>query len=339
MDMEREEISISVTILTGFLGAGKTTYLNHLLEQHKDKKYAIIENEFGEVGVDNELIIKPDETIVELNNGCLCCTLNDNLYDILNELYERRTEFDEIIIEATGVADPAGLAEPFIAHPLVKKHFPLKSIVCLVDAELIEDQLVDTEEAMSQVTFSDILLVNKTDLISEHYLKGLKAKLSALNPLARIAIASNRQFPAIALDRNNDQLDAVYKKSKEAVTHKKEAAHFPVQKPHHHHHHQHTQSVNSLTFTFEKPFDLDRLRLHLSVYLSFQSKGLYRIKGLVYLKNEEEQFILQSVGKRFDFSKKRVWQVNEKRQSVLVFIGKNLQRKGLERILLNSLAK
>ncbi|MEL6355988.1 MAG: GTP-binding protein, partial [Bacteroidota bacterium] len=140
-----------VTILTGFLGAGKTTFLNHLLQENEGIRYAIIENEFGKQGIDNELVLRPDETIVELNNGCLCCTLNDNLYDILNELHERRDEFDEIIIEATGVADPTGLAQPFIIHPLVKKHFPLTAIICLVDAELVEDQLKETEEAINQI--------------------------------------------------------------------------------------------------------------------------------------------------------------------------------------------
>ena len=120
---ENVEFNIPVTILTGFLGAGKTTYLNHLLKSNAGIRYAVIENEFGQEGIDNELIIRPDDTIVELNNGCLCCTLNDNLYDIINELYERRDEIDEIIIEATGVADPTGLAEPFIAHPMIKKHF------------------------------------------------------------------------------------------------------------------------------------------------------------------------------------------------------------------------
>ena len=142
---EKNEVNIPVTILSGFLGAGKTTFLNYLLQENKGIRYAIIENEFGEQGIDNELVLRPDETIVELNSGCLCCTLNDNLYDILNELHERRSEFDEIIIEATGVADPAGLAQPFIVHPLIKKHFPLRGIICLIDSEQVEDHLKETK--------------------------------------------------------------------------------------------------------------------------------------------------------------------------------------------------
>lgn len=340
--MHNELIPIPVTILSGFLGSGKTTYLNHLLLENKDKRYAIIENEFGEQSIDNELIIQPDETIVELNNGCLCCTLNNNLYDILNVLNERRDEFDEIIIEATGVANPAGLAQPFIAHPLVKKHFPLKAIVCLVDAELIEDQLADTKEAMSQVTFSDILLINKTDLVSESYIKDLLLRLKELNPLATIVTGHRNKFPNIDFTQHRAKLDEILKEATHDHSHGHDHHHedekFPVQKPHHHHHHEHTQDVNSLTFVYDRPFDLDKLRLQLTVYLTFQSSGLYRIKGLIWLVNDDQQYILQSVGSRFDLTPKQQWVENNKKQSVLVFIGRQLERKGLERVLTNCLS-
>jgi len=174
------------TILTGFLGAGKTTYLNYLLQSKPDIRYAIIENEYGEQSIDSELILRAEDDIIELNNGCLCCTLNDNLYDILNKLFERREEYDEILIEATGVADPRGLADPFITYPTIKKQFPLTRIICLIDAELIEDQLKNTKEAISQITFSDVLLINKIDLVSEGYLGELTERLQKLNPLAKI---------------------------------------------------------------------------------------------------------------------------------------------------------
>ncbi|MEL7342126.1 MAG: GTP-binding protein, partial [Bacteroidota bacterium] len=188
-----------LTILTGFLGAGKTTFLNHILKTNNETRYAIIENEFGEQGIDGELVVRPDETIVELNNGCLCCTLNDNLYDILNELFDRRADYDEIIIEATGVADPTGLAQPFVSHPLIKKHFPLQGIICLVDAEQIQDQLEETEEAKSQVAYSDVLLINKTDLVEPEDVDALQQSLAQLNPLARIVLGHKGAFPAIEL--------------------------------------------------------------------------------------------------------------------------------------------
>lgn len=337
--MNKNDFKIPVTILSGFLGTGKTTLLNHLLQKNKHIRHAIIENEFGEQGIDNELVIRPDETIVELNNGCLCCTLNDNLYDILNELYERRSEFDEIIIEATGVADPTGLAEPFIVHPLIKKHFPLNAIICLVDAELVEDHLEETEEAINQIAFSDILLINKTDLVTDEYVVSLEEMLQKLNPLATILRGSKDHFPEIEYTRNNEKLEEVLQHSCKSTASNAETSSFPVQKPHHHHHHSHTASINSQTFTFDAPFDLRRLHLQLSVYLTFQARGLYRIKGLVWLHNEEKQFILQSVGKRFIFEEKRLWTASEPKQSTLVFIGKNLQRGGLERILNNCLIK
>jgi len=328
-----------VTILTGFLGAGKTTFLNHLLQENEGTRYAIIENEFGEQGIDNELVIRPDETIVELNNGCLCCTLNDNLYDILNELFERRDQFDEIIIEATGVADPTGLAQPFISHPLIKKHFPLTAIICLVDSELVEQQIEETEEAINQITFSDILLVNKIDLVDEEYLSSLEQTLKHLNPLATILRGQKNHYPEIDYKGNQEKLEELLLESTKKMHVHEEDMSFPVQKPHHHHHHKHTEEIMSHTFVFDSPFNAQVLSQQLSIFLTFQSKGLYRIKGLIWLEGENQQFILQSVGKRMDFEPKRDWTTDEQKQSVLVFIGKNLQRQGLLRLLNRCLSK
>ena len=321
------------TILTGFLGAGKTTYLNHLLDSRPNIKYAIIENEYGEQSIDSELIIRADDSIMELNNGCLCCTLNDNLYDILNTLFDRRDDYDEIIIEATGVANPAGLAEPFIIHPAIKKQFPLTSIICLVDAELIEDQLEETEEAISQITFSDVLLINKTDLVSENYLKGLKNKLQALNPLASIVFGNKNDFPPIDTKGNDVLIKELHDKDHANKHQHSGENNFPVNKPHHHHHHHHTEEVVSHTFVFDQPFQSQTLYYQLFAYLTFQSKGLYRMKGLIWLDDSDQQHIIQSVGKRFDISEKRGWEPNEKKQSTIVFIGKNIQREGLGKML------
>ena len=324
--------SIPVTILSGFLGTGKTTFLNHILTENPKTRYAIIENEFGEQGIDNELIIRPEETIVELNNGCLCCTLHDNLYDILNELHDRRSEIDEIIIEATGVADPSGLAQPFISHPLIKKTFPLASIICLVDAELMFDHLAHTEEAINQISFSDILLINKTDTVDDEQVNRVRKKLQQLNPLAKIYQGSKKQFPTIDFQRSNDKLESLLTSSD--TNHQQDnSSAFPVSKPHTHHHHHHTDDINSQTFIFEQPFDLKKLYQSLFVYLTFQSVGLFRIKGLLSIQNDQKQYVIQSVGKRLEIQEKRNWKPNEKRSSILVFIGKNLQRPGLENVL------
>ncbi|PPK87845.1 G3E family GTPase [Neolewinella xylanilytica] len=318
-----------VTILTGFLGAGKTTFLNHLLRERPEVRYAIIENELGERGIDNELVLTPADTIVEFNNGCLCCTLHDNLYDILNELHERRSQFDEIIIEATGVADPAGLAQPFITHPLIKKHFPLTAIICLVDAEHIEDQLRETEEAVSQITFSDILLINKTDLVTGSYVKKLEETLRSMNPLAQVRSGHQQAFPPVGPGVGRRQTDDLL--SGQAFGDGEGG--FPVLRPAAHHPHDHTEGINSQTFVFDRPFQMEVLYHQLFVYLTFQATGLYRMKGLVWLGGDDRQHLVQSVGKRLSFQQQREWTAGEERRSVVVFIGKRLQRAGLQRLL------
>ncbi|HAA15892.1 MAG TPA: GTP-binding protein [Cytophagales bacterium] len=327
-----------VTILTGFLGAGKTTLLNHLLQQNQGIRYAIIENEFGEQGIDSELVVRPEETIVELNNGCLCCTLNDNLYDILNDLFDRRDDFDEIIIEATGVADPTGLAQPFVSHPLIKEHFPLQAVICLVDAELIEDHLKETEEAKNQVAYSDVLLINKTDLVSPDYVEELTARLKQLNPLARILAGSKGSFPVIEAQTQESPLEALLLPADGHAHAVGTETEFPVAKPHSHHHHHHTEEIISHSFHFDQPFDLDMLEQQLFVYLMVQS-GVYRIKALVSPGTTNERYLVQSVGKRLDVEAKGTWPEGDKRQSVFVFIGKKLKRDGIEQLLSQCLRK
>ncbi|WNJ19166.1 GTP-binding protein [Pontibacter sp. G13] len=328
-----------VTILTGFLGAGKTTFLNHLLKQNEGKRYAIIENEFGEQGIDGDLVVRPDETIVEMNNGCLCCTLNDNLYDILNDLFDRRDDFDEIIIEATGVADPTGLAEPFVAHPLVKKHFPVKGVICLVDAELIETHLAETEEAKNQVAYSDVLLINKTDLVSEGYLQELEGKLRQINPLATVQRGNRDAFPVIQLNPDGQSpLDEIFHHTHSHSPSEQETS-FPISKPHAHHHHKHTEEIVSLTFFLDQPFDKAMLDRNLYLYLLIQSKGLYRMKGLAWVEGSDEQYVVQSVGKRLDIEPRGEWPQGEPRKTVMVFIGKDLKREGLEKLLARCISK
>jgi G3E family GTPase len=329
-----------VTILTGFLGAGKTTFLNHLLAQDERRRYAIIENEYGRQGIDNELVLRPDETIVQLDSGCLCCTLNDDLYDLLNDLHERRDEFDEIIIEATGLADPTGLAQPFLAHPLIKKHFPLRAIVCLVDAEQVGQQLLETEEAIRQITFSDILLINKVDLVARANLDNLRQMLQRANPLATIYEGREGAFPTIDLDGGAERLDALYHKEYETphgevppVPATDTPVSFPVAKPLRHHPHRHSNGVVSHSFSLDRPFDDQKFHQQLFAYLTFQSEGLYRMKGLVWIAGRDQQFVVQSVGKRLDLQPLRPWKSGEDQRSVIVFIGKGLQRKGLERLL------
>ena len=330
---ETKAFSKPTTILTGFLGAGKTTFLNHLISNNPDKKYAIIENEFGEQGIDSDLILRAEGDIVELNNGCLCCTLNENLYEILNTLFDRREEYDEIIIEATGVANPIGLVEPFIIHPAIKEYFPISNIICLLDAELIEQQLEETEEAISQISFSDVLLINKTDLVDEKQLKKVKEILEPLNPLARIFEGNKHHFPQIEAGGNHDLYISMLERDPHSHTQGERQSNFPLKKVHTHHQHEHTKEINSFTLEYNRPFDYKSLYHQLNTYLIFQSTGLYRMKGLVWVRDSEEAFIIQSVGKRLDFTKYSQADAGKINESKIVFIGKNLQRKSFERML------
>ena len=309
------------TVITGFLGAGKTTYLNSVLKHYTHKKFAVIENEFGEKSIDSDLIIRGEEDVIEINNGCLCCSLNEGLYDILSELYTKRDDFDELIIEATGVADPRGLCAPFINNPPIKKQFPLKNVLCLIDASLIEKQLLETEEAIHQITFSDILLINKTDLVDASYLNFLKQQLAKLNPLADIVVNDSALVQDIhqATPRFADQQSTILEqKSKrlDAVT---------VD-------HKHTKGIKSYSITFNQPFDLNSLRLRMHVFLQFQSKGLYRMKGILWLEGSDDKYFLQSVGSQLSIERLREWKDEEVRKSTIVIIGIGLERSSLEKM-------
>ena len=326
-------LSKPTTILTGFLGAGKTTFLNHLIKRNPEKKYAIIENEYGEQSIDSDLIMRAEGDIVELNNGCLCCTLNENLYEILNTLFDRREEYDEVIIEATGVANPVGLVEPFIIHPAIKEYFPISNIICMVDAEQLETHLEDTEEALGQITFSDVLLINKTDLVDDAQLEKVEAILKNLNPLAKVVLGNKDDFPYIEAGGNTALYDQKFERKLQARPHEELEADFPVSKKHAHHHHEHTKEITSFVLEFDKPFDYQMLHHQLNAYLIFQSAALYRMKGLVWVKDSEQPYILQSVGKRLDFSPYPQNYTGENMQSRIVFIGKNLQAKSFEKLL------
>lgn len=313
-----------VSILTGFLGSGKTTLLNEILIQRKETRFAIIENEFGEESIDNELVIQSNDELIEMNNGCLCCTLNDNLYDILNALHQRASEFDELIIEATGIADPLGIAEPFLTHPLLMRHFPLQRTICLVDATLIAKQLQETEEAIKQVAFSEVILINKIEEITENEVIELKEMLQNINPLAKIFTGYKGHYPIaefFAIERNTllDETEIAENT-------------FPISHQKHHHHHKHGEIV-SLSFRFQEAFDIQKLRLRLYQFLHLQSEGLYRMKGVFFAENNPNKIIFQSVGNKLSVEEGSAWKDNELKINRMVFIGKNLTAPGYEKML------
>lgn len=349
-----------VTLLTGFLGSGKTTLLNALLADRPTTRFALIENEFGEEGIDGGLIVRPDVDITELSNGCLCCSLNNELLDVLEALYDRRDSFDELIIETTGIADPANVAVPFLMLPMVQREFPLKRVICLVDAELIEDQLRDTEEAIQQISFADVILLNKADRVSVAYVAKLEEILRGLNPLAEVLVGHKDALPIsrlMAIER--DTADAVRvasfvptkPKAGVALHHAERGPHVPKPNaerplgtlPQQHHHHAHSDIV-SLSFRFAEPFDLTQLYHRLTTLLLFSrdavaGQGIYRVKGIIYDTARSKRMIVQSVGKSLTLMEGADWQPGEDRISRIVFIGKLLKPDGFEKLLRHCLAK
>lgn len=332
---------IPVTIITGFLGAGKTTLLNHLNEIHKDKRFAIIENEFGEIGIDNDLVIGADNGIFEMSNGCICCELNDELIEVLQKLLDSKHEIDHLIIETTGIAEPDGVAQAFISDPEIQHHFRLDGTVCLADANHIEDMLNEREEARRQVTFADHIIINKQSDIDRDYLTDIKHQLGHMNHLATIETT----------DFSKPQKDVLNLKAYETKTIEERLDKAGGHDHHHHHdhdehcdhdhdhdqkhergHHHHHSDVNSHSFIFDTPFDLLKFRHWANVLLMLQGDRIYRMKGILHFMHKEEKMVFQSVRNMHTFQAGEKWG-EEKKQSRLVFIGPGLKREPLEKAL------
>jgi G3E family GTPase len=303
---------IPVILLTGFLGSGKTTFLNQLLQQNPQTRYAVIENELGKQGVDGKTLAYQVDSLTELNSGCLCCSLNDELYQALELLFENRAQFDEVVIEATGIADPAGIAEAFIMQPLVKQHFDLRHIICLIDAEQIEDQLRNTDEAYRQIAFSNVLLLNKTDLVTPNYLDELTQTLQSINPDASL-LRRTPELSFVATDYPFHQ--ALPTEANLIKTQDSSFAH----------------PIKHILIPCETDFAIHVLQLTLLMFVNFQAANVYRMKGIVRCNKTQDFYLVQSVGKRLSVEKFVPQAAIEK--PFLVFIGRDLKREGLENML------
>jgi G3E family GTPase len=323
---------IPVTIITGFLGAGKTTLLNNLIAKNSHLTFAVIENEFGEIGIDNELVKNAEDGIFEMSNGCICCSLNDELVETLSKLLNQEKKFDHLIIETTGIAEPDAVAAAFVTDPSVLEYFYLDAVICLVDAVNALDILQEREEAKKQISFADYILINKTELVEEDYLKKIKITMLEVNPLA---VCGTSSFAKTKDDLLNIQAyRAVNVENKLKAQHKCAAhEHFD----HHHHQHQH-QDIISHSFIFDYPFDMLKLRHWMQVLLMIQGENIYRVKAVLDVQWQDKKVILQSVRKSYSFQLGEVWPENKPRQSRIVFIGKNLKKEILEKNLKQLLA-
>lgn len=311
-----------VTLLTGFLGAGKTTFLNALMAWKSDTRFAVIENEVGERGIDGDLIVGAEDNLMALNNGCICCSLNGNLIDILQNLHERRYEWDELLIEATGIADPAGIASPFFNHPAIRKYFELRQVIGLVDGVAIHDQLQADDVVGKQLAFSDTLLINKSDQISDEHRQDIATRLQERNPAAKVYAGSAGNYP---FENMLGSLEP-FQWLKQVDDNSEE-----------HHHHEH--SIHSLTLKFDKPFDVHRLHNALNAFLMFQASDVYRVKGVVYDPNYQHKQWVQTVMDTVVIEEGAKWQPEENPLSEFVVIGKNLTKKGYERLLKKGFAR
>ena len=323
-----ENEMVPVTILTGFLGSGKTTLLNRILNEQHGHRIAVIENEFGEAGVDNEILVHgSDEQIIEMNNGCVCCTIRGDLMRILGDLKDRRDAgaigFDRVIIETTGMADPGPVAQTFFLDEAIGNYYLLDAVITLVDAMHGERQLDDFREAQEQVGFADRILLSKTDLVPEHGVERLRRRLLHINPRAPIRKVHFGQMPIEEiLDIRGFNLTAVLEVDPEFLEEDE---------------HEHAQEVSSFVFRSERPFDGARLEQFLSGLIQAYGKDMLRYKGVVYLKDNAHRVVFQGVHMLMGGDLGKAWGKEEKRQSTLVFIGRGLPEdvfiKGLEQCL------
>lgn len=313
---------IPVTIITGFLGAGKTTLLNQII-QKSDKKFAIIENEIGAVNLDSEFIVGADEDIFQITDGCLCCSLNVELTKLLTELVRRKSEFDHLIIETTGIADPAGVASVFVSDLTVQQYFQLDSIICLVDSFHIEELLKSKEtEAARQLSFADVLLFNKVDLVEENSLKDIQQSIQYINPFAKQILTNlNAKNPIIDV---NEILNVRAFEAKQVEV-KTQKATFALA-------HRHG-NITAQTYQYQEAFDILKFRHFVQVLLHFQSMRIYRMKGILNMADQPNKIIFQSVQKQVVFTKGSEWKVGENRQTTLVVIGNGLNKQAFDKKL------
>ncbi|MGA8319766.1 MAG: GTP-binding protein [Xanthobacteraceae bacterium] len=323
---------IPVTVLTGYLGAGKTTLLNRILSEPHGKKYAVIVNEFGEIGIDNDLVVGADEEVFEMNNGCICCTVRGDLVRILDGLMRRKGKFDAIIVETTGLADPAPVAQTFFIDENVGKKTRLDAVVTVADAKWLTERLKDAPEAKNQIAFADVILLNKTDLVSRDELADVEARIRGINPYAQVHKTQHAQIALNeVLDRNAFDLDRILDIEPDFLESDDHDHHHDHDHGHKHAHgglkHYHDEDMQSISLNTDKPLNPDKFFPWVQELVQTEGPNILRCKGILSFKEDDRRFVFQGVHMILDGDHQRPWQDGEKRQSRAVFIGRNLPGK------------
>jgi G3E family GTPase len=335
MSNEAQPLKIPVTVITGYLGAGKTTLLNRILSEPHGKKFAVIVNEFGEIGIDNDLVVNADEEVFEMNNGCVCCTVRGDLIRILEGLMRRKGRFDAVIVETTGLADPAPVAQTFFMDDGVGAKTKLDAVVTVADAKWLKDRLKDAPEAKNQIAFADVIIINKSDLVSPGELREVEMRIRAINPYAKLHRTERCAVPlpevigrnAFDLDRILDIEPAFLDGDGHDHDHHHEAH---AHDGHSHSHtggglkHYHDEDMQSLALTTDRPLDPDKFFPWVQDLVAREGPSILRAKGILAFRDDPERFVFQGVHMILDGSHQRAWQPEEKRESRIVFIGRNL---------------
>ncbi len=340
--MTESQTQIPVTVLTGYLGSGKTTLLNRILSENHGKRYAVIVNEFGEIGIDNELIVESDEEIYEMNNGCVCCTVRGDLIRVVEGLMRRPGRFDAIVVETTGLADPVPVAQTFFMDEDVRAKTKLDAVVALVDAKHLPLRLKDSREAEDQIAFADVVVLNKTDLVTAEELAAVEATIRAINPTAKIHRTTRAGVGLDqVLDRGAFDLSRALENDPHFLDGDHDHAHgdhdhvHDENCGHDHHDHGHASPIHDVTVQSVSlrggEMDPKKFFPWIEKITQMEGPNILRLKGIIAIKDDPDRYVIQGVHMIMEGDHQRPWKDGEKHESRLVFIGRDLSTERLQR--------